>query len=289
MRTGLMNYKARMYDPAIGRFYAMDPMGQTPSFYNYCGNNPISFTDPSGEIFGFDDLAVAYFIGHWIGVYTGYQIGKEAGADGWGLLAYSIGGGLIGGYSALAGASIAASEIPFAGTLGLATGSTMNSLGMNVLSGGKNDISSSIGFGAMNWSKGRFDYLGKEGNSTSENFGFLFGGMQNLSDYIAGFDGGMIDVNAAEASKYDWWSHSSITSPDEQVNISIGPNGGDGSIPVTKPTFIRYFDVIDGQGNNNNYYGEPGTWSTKLNNINKSILKEITKKTQNGQGMFWGN
>ncbi|MCK6603213.1 MAG: RHS repeat-associated core domain-containing protein [Bacteroidetes bacterium] len=61
--TGLMNYKARMYDPNIGRFYAMDPAGQTPSFYNYCGNNPVNFTDPSGEFFIIDSWIVGFIDG----------------------------------------------------------------------------------------------------------------------------------------------------------------------------------------------------------------------------------
>ncbi len=47
--TGLMNYRARMYDPSLGRFYAVDPAGQFASPYLYAANNPLSFTDPDGE------------------------------------------------------------------------------------------------------------------------------------------------------------------------------------------------------------------------------------------------
>ncbi len=47
--TGLMNYRARMYDPDLGRFYAIDPAGQFASPYLYAANNPLSFTDPDGE------------------------------------------------------------------------------------------------------------------------------------------------------------------------------------------------------------------------------------------------
>ncbi len=47
--TGLMNYRARMYDPDLGRFYAVDPAGQFASPYLYAANNPLSFTDPDGE------------------------------------------------------------------------------------------------------------------------------------------------------------------------------------------------------------------------------------------------
>lgn len=45
---GLMNYKARMYDPRSLRFLSPDPLNQYPSPYAYVGNNPISLVDPSG-------------------------------------------------------------------------------------------------------------------------------------------------------------------------------------------------------------------------------------------------
>lgn len=44
----------RIYDPLLGRFLSADLVVQSPSSlqsynrYSYCGNNPLSFTDPSG-------------------------------------------------------------------------------------------------------------------------------------------------------------------------------------------------------------------------------------------------
>lgn len=46
--SGLYNYRARLYDPGSGRFYSTDPAQQYPSPYVYAGNNPISYTDPTG-------------------------------------------------------------------------------------------------------------------------------------------------------------------------------------------------------------------------------------------------
>ncbi|BBA36824.1 Rhs-family protein [Methylocaldum marinum] len=48
--TGLVYYRARYYDPSIGRFTARDPVGYLDGLnrYAYVGNNPINFTDPNG-------------------------------------------------------------------------------------------------------------------------------------------------------------------------------------------------------------------------------------------------
>ncbi|HEY1349467.1 MAG TPA: RHS repeat-associated core domain-containing protein [Ktedonobacteraceae bacterium] len=48
-QTKLYNYRARLYDPDLGRFYSPDPARQGTSPYAYVGNNPLSFIDPSGE------------------------------------------------------------------------------------------------------------------------------------------------------------------------------------------------------------------------------------------------
>jgi RHS repeat-associated protein len=70
---GLINMNGRMYDPVLGRFLSPDPYVQAPDFsqnfnrYSYCLNNPLKYTDPSGELFGIDDMLVitafAYFGG----------------------------------------------------------------------------------------------------------------------------------------------------------------------------------------------------------------------------------
>jgi RHS repeat-associated protein len=51
----LYNMNGRLYDPVVGRFLNADPFvqdpGNTQSYnrYSYCLNNPLKFTDPSGE------------------------------------------------------------------------------------------------------------------------------------------------------------------------------------------------------------------------------------------------
>jgi RHS repeat-associated protein len=48
--TGLYYYRARYYNPQIGRFLQTDPIGYKDGmdWYTYCGNNPITTSDPSG-------------------------------------------------------------------------------------------------------------------------------------------------------------------------------------------------------------------------------------------------
>jgi len=62
---GLINMNARLYDPVLGRFLSPDPFVQAPDLsqnfnrYSYCLNNPLLYTDPTGEYFGIDDLIAA--------------------------------------------------------------------------------------------------------------------------------------------------------------------------------------------------------------------------------------
>ncbi|MEV4113264.1 polymorphic toxin-type HINT domain-containing protein [Nonomuraea sp. NPDC049695] len=55
--TGLTHLEAREYDPAIGRFLSVDPVmdlaePQKYQGYAYAGNNPLTFSDPSGLDYG---------------------------------------------------------------------------------------------------------------------------------------------------------------------------------------------------------------------------------------------
>jgi RHS repeat-associated protein len=48
--TGLYYYRARYYNPQIGRFLQTDPIGYGGglNLYRYCVNNPLGYSDPSG-------------------------------------------------------------------------------------------------------------------------------------------------------------------------------------------------------------------------------------------------
>ncbi len=63
---GLVHMNGRIYDPEIGKFLSADPTLQFPEStqgynrYAYAGNNPLTFTDPSGFSFW---RALAVFVG----------------------------------------------------------------------------------------------------------------------------------------------------------------------------------------------------------------------------------
>lgn len=62
---GLINMNGRMYDPLLGRFLSPDNYVQLPDLsqsfnrYSYCLNNPLKYTDPSGEYAVIDDILAA--------------------------------------------------------------------------------------------------------------------------------------------------------------------------------------------------------------------------------------
>ena len=50
--TGLYYFRARYYSANLGRFIQRDPIGMEDqiNLYTYVGNNPVRFSDPSGEV-----------------------------------------------------------------------------------------------------------------------------------------------------------------------------------------------------------------------------------------------
>ena len=128
--TGLINCNARLYDPALGRFLMPDPLIQDPAStqnfnrYSYCLNNPLKYTDESGEWIhiliggliggtlnlianwkdcdGFWEYAAAFTIGAASGAATAATAGATSG-----FLA-TIGGGMT--VASVAGASTSATN-----------------------------------------------------------------------------------------------------------------------------------------------------------------------------------
>ena len=106
---GLINMNGRMYEPWLGRFLSPDNYVQMPGYsqnlnrYSYVLNNPLKYTDPSGEF-----IWMPIIIGAAIGGFSGWQIGEAVGATGWEMVGYIAGGAAIGGLSGGAAAGVSA-------------------------------------------------------------------------------------------------------------------------------------------------------------------------------------
>jgi hypothetical protein len=78
----------RVYDPLTAQFFSPDNYIQDPgnwlnyNRYSYCINNPLRYTDPSGEVFGADD-AIIIGMAVWSALYAGTET-FEAGGEFWG-------------------------------------------------------------------------------------------------------------------------------------------------------------------------------------------------------------
>ena len=102
--TGLHNFRARLYDSVLMRFYQVDPAEQFASPYVYCGNNPIGLVDLDGKevqyegdiqglssyydpIYGFETITdmqtgiVEWSAGYYTAKDTEQQIYKDAITD----------------------------------------------------------------------------------------------------------------------------------------------------------------------------------------------------------------
>ena len=108
--TGFYYLQSRYYDPEICRFISADNLELIPSLsqvpgqlnlYAYCNNNPIMFTDPSGEIAITTAILIGLGVGAAVGLGVGLTYGLVTGARGWELAGYIIlgasGGALLGG------------------------------------------------------------------------------------------------------------------------------------------------------------------------------------------------
>ncbi len=125
---GLINMNGRVYDPVAARFLSPDPYIQAPGMpqnyngYIYCFNNPLRYTDPSGNFFvlpfgswsekGGFDMGVSAGVGlskiSSAQITIGYSSKSNSGyitvgatiAGFTGYVGYSTSGGLIAGVSA---------------------------------------------------------------------------------------------------------------------------------------------------------------------------------------------
>jgi RHS repeat-associated protein len=174
---GLINMNGRVYDPYLQRFLSPDPYVQAPgnaqnyNRYSYCLNNPLMYTDPSGE---FIDLAL-FIVG--AGLMKGWFDGWDGKKMDWGKAGKGfIEGSLIAGGMVLGAYTAAGPLSLICNTMSAMYGNVgFGPFGYNVH---ERDFSINFGFAQWNVSDRNWNYVGKKGNSTYDN---IMQGMNTLS------------------------------------------------------------------------------------------------------------
>ncbi len=134
--TGMVNLRARQYEPGMMRFNQRDiirgftVIPSTQNRYAYCLNSPLVFTDPSGE-FVLAALLIGAAIGAIVGGVSSYKAQKAATGkvDGWKVAKDALIGGVVGAVAGLVGAAVASVLVPAVGATtltaaGISTGLT---------------------------------------------------------------------------------------------------------------------------------------------------------------------
>jgi RHS repeat-associated protein len=137
---GLINMNGRFYDPALGLFISPDNFIQAPDFsqnfnrYAYAFNNPLLYTDPTGEWFGIDDAisaGVGFIVGYvTYGASTGNWGGKAVAAGGMGATVAWLGWNTMGAGLAALPAGGAGSATSFSAGMTAVFGSASGSYGL---------------------------------------------------------------------------------------------------------------------------------------------------------------
>jgi len=181
-----MSGNGRMYDPILGRMLSPDNFVQDPSStqsynrYSYCWNNPLKYTDPSGEI-----VWVPIVIGAVVGGYLGgaaasgewNPVSADYWNDGWeGVIAGAIIGGLAG-----SGVGIAIAGKKAAGGLTLGQKATMS----GISSGTLNTVNNASTNGDFGFSSLAYFGAGFAGGYMGASFGplagIMIGGIANTT------------------------------------------------------------------------------------------------------------
>ena len=144
----IINMNGRLYDPVLGRFFSPDNYVQMPdnsqnfNRYSYCLNNPLKYTDPSGELAWF----VPVIAGAIIGAYAGASIQSGTAAF-WNWNSNAWKGAIVGG---IIGATIGYGVSSALASSGGITGLTTTVKGTEVVAKSAGITSSILNSGSIN-------------------------------------------------------------------------------------------------------------------------------------------
>jgi len=210
--TGLYDFGARLYDPALLRFVTPDPARQFASPYVFASNNPLNMVDPSGNlamwaqgIVGLVMVALAIG-GIALSVATFGAAAPEVAAGETALAGATVTGESVAGAGAEMGADLTLTEGGATAASEVSTGagavpmppllSTQSaSIGQNALY-----ILQSAGGGSLTGAglNGlQYQYEGLRGNDFTAKGFFEALGLGALSGFVSGAFGGTADMPAA--------------------------------------------------------------------------------------------
>jgi len=126
---GIINMNGRLYDPLMGRMFSPDPYiigtdnTQGYNRYSYALNNPLNYTDPSGE----NPLIIAMAIGAGISAltYTASVVVSDAGFQNWNWSQFAFNtllGAVNGALTFGVGSAFSATFTPVLGNIGFVGG-----------------------------------------------------------------------------------------------------------------------------------------------------------------------
>ena len=181
--NGLYNYGARLYDPILGRFLSADAVikdfadSQSLNHYAYVRNNPLIYTDPTGN-FAFLPFIAGVANGAIRGAVIGGTIAAVTGGDiGQGMVTGAVEGAIFN----VAGDIISAYHITSAFTqagIHAAAGAASGAINASIYGGG-------VGMGAL--TGGISGGMGKFfGGYLPENFGAQLGGHMMIGGVTGG-------------------------------------------------------------------------------------------------------
>ena len=188
--TQLYNYRARLYDSRLGRFYAVDPAGQYFNPYSYAGDDPLDQVDPDGE-WAWGIIAVSTVVGAIGGAVSAGIEGKSITSNGFwedvgiGAAAGFAAGAAMVGFGVLAAGS---STFGVAATAAGASAAQMTASSVTAIAIGGAVEAGGIELGSQLVENDGVDDWGAVGMSAG--FGFALGGLtagvgQKLGPYVA--------------------------------------------------------------------------------------------------------
>ncbi len=244
LEIGLYNFRARLYDPVLGKFVTPDSIVPDPADpqslnrYSYVANNPLVYTDPSG----YEPFTIAIIVGAVIGaLIAGIQSKWNPQAMAVGAVIGGVSGGVYSGVSGVVSGSIASSTIAGAAG-GAAAGATAGgmsaayyggNIGMEMLRGAGLGALGGAAFGAIGGYYGETWDLGRVGAYT-----LAGGGISQLSGQ--GFEKGALFAGLTSFARYTY---------NEIVGYDATWEGGEGYQEKGRYTLPREgFCHIGGQG-----------------------------------------